>query len=105
METKLGPDHFDVALVLNNLASFLYMTNRATEAEPLMRRALSIYEKSFGAEHPEVASSLSNLAQFIKVDQPEEAEPLLRRAIAILEKSAAPSILTLQSLSTIWLSC
>ena len=40
---------------LNNLAQLLQATNRLAEAEPLMRRALAIDEKSFGPDHPDVA--------------------------------------------------
>lgn len=32
------------------------------EAEPLFTRALAIREKALGPEHPDVASSLNNLA-------------------------------------------
>ena len=31
-------------------------------AEPILQRALAIYEQNLGAEHPEVALSLNNLA-------------------------------------------
>ena len=59
---KLGPEHPDVAIDLNNLAQLLQATNRLEEAEPLMRRALAIDEKSYGPEHPNVAIDLNNLA-------------------------------------------
>ena len=45
----------NTATILNNLAPLLKATNRLAEAEPLMRRALEIDEKSFGPEHPKVA--------------------------------------------------
>jgi CHAT domain-containing protein len=58
------------------------------EAEPLMRRALAIDEKSFGLEHPDVAIHLNNLAQLLKdTNRLSEAEPLMRRALVIDEKS------------------
>jgi hypothetical protein len=41
----------------------LQATNRLAAAEPLMRRALAIDEKSFGPDHPDVAAALNNLAQ------------------------------------------
>jgi hypothetical protein len=37
---------------VNNLAELLRQTNRHAEAEPLYRRALAIFEISFGPEHP-----------------------------------------------------
>jgi tetratricopeptide (TPR) repeat protein len=56
------------------------------QAEPLMRRALAIDEASFGAEHPNVARDLNNLAQLLKAtNRLAEAEPLMRRALAIDE--------------------
>ena len=47
---------------LNNLAQLLHDTNRLGEAEPLMRRALGIFEKSLGADHPNTAIVRQNLA-------------------------------------------
>ena len=38
-EQSYGPDHPDVARVLNNLAALLRATKRLAEAQPLMRRA------------------------------------------------------------------
>ena len=66
-------------------------TNRLGEAEPLMRRALAIDEKSYGPEHPDVARDLNNLAQLLQdTNRLGEAEPLMRRALAIDEKSYGP---------------
>ncbi len=76
---------------LNNLALLLQATNRLAEAEPLMRRALAIDEKSYGPDHPDVAIRLNNLAGLLQdTNRPAEAEPLMRRALAILEKSLGP---------------
>jgi hypothetical protein len=69
----------------------LQATNRLAEAEPLIRRALAIDEKSFGPEHPDVARDLNNLAQLLKAtNRLAEAEPLMRRALSIDEKSFGP---------------
>jgi len=76
------------ALALNNLASLLLATNRLADAEPLMRRALAIDEKSFGPVHPAVALKLNNLAQLLQAtNRLVDAEPLMRRTLAINEKS------------------
>ncbi len=48
-----------------------------------MRRALAIDEASFGAEHPEVATDLNNLAQLLQATEPAEAEALSRRMMLI----------------------
>jgi hypothetical protein len=45
-EKSLGPDHPNVAILLNNLALLLRDTNRSAEAEPFSRRAQAIQEKN-----------------------------------------------------------
>src|SRR5262249_47949660 len=74
-----------------NLAELLRVTNRLGEAEPLYRRALAIFEKSLGPEHPDVARGLHNLAVLLPVtNRLSEAEPLYRRAPAINATSLGP---------------
>jgi tetratricopeptide (TPR) repeat protein len=66
---------------LRNLGNF-------AEAEPLMRRALAIDERSFGPNHPNVATCLNNLAALLHdTSRLDEAESLYRRALAINEQS------------------
>jgi tetratricopeptide (TPR) repeat protein len=51
----------------------------------------AVAEKSFGPEHPNIATSLNNLAELYRAQgQYEEAEPLYRRALAISEKALEP---------------
>ncbi len=72
------------ATALNNLAQLLKATNRLAEAEPLMRRALTIDEASYGSDHPDVARDLNNLALLLQAtNRLEEAEPLMRRHVEI----------------------
>ena len=53
--------------------------------EPLLKRSLAIREKQLGDNHPDVATSLNNLASLYESQgKYEEAEPLYQRAIAIL---------------------
>jgi len=74
----------DVGLLLNQKAQF-------AEAEPLMRRGISIFETGLGENHPSVASALNNLAQLLQnTSRLAEAEPLMRRALAIDERSYGP---------------
>ncbi len=66
-------------------------TNRVSEAEPLLRRALEIDEKSYGPDHPKVALALNNLAQqLIALDRFADAVAFSRSALAIEEKSYGP---------------
>ena len=60
---------------------------RFADAEPLYKRALAIKEKAFGPDHPDVAISLSTLAQLYQTQgRYVDAEPLYKRALAIKEK-------------------
>jgi tetratricopeptide (TPR) repeat protein len=73
---------------MNSLAALYRRQGRFAEAEPLFRRALAIYEKAAGPEHPAVATLLSNLGQVLKVEgRYDEAEPLIRRSLAIHDKA------------------
>jgi hypothetical protein len=68
----------------------LFYQSRAEwgQAEPLMRRALGIDEKSYGSDHPLVAIRLNNLASLLQdTNRQAEAEPLIRGALEIDEKS------------------
>ena len=70
---------------------WLYNQARHISAEPMMRRALKIYEQSFGPDHPKVATGLSNLASLLwSTNRLSEAEPFMRRALQIDELSFGP---------------
>ena len=72
---------------LNNLATLYEKQGRHADSEPLFKRALAIYEKAAGPEHPAVATLLNNLGQVDKVQgRYAEAEPLIKRSLAIREK-------------------
>jgi hypothetical protein len=58
------------------------------QAEPLMRRALEIDEKSYGPDRPDVAIDLNNLAQLLQAtNRLPEAEQLFTRSLQILIES------------------
>ena len=61
-EKQLGPEHPDVASVLNNLAVFYTNERRFAEAEKTHLRALAIREKFHPPTHPDIAQSKCNLA-------------------------------------------
>lgn len=90
-EKKLGPEHLEVANVLNNLAALYEDRGRYSEAEPLYMRSLEINEKQLGPDNPGVAVSLNNLAA-LYCDQGRygEAEKFYKRALQIKEKKLGP---------------
>ena len=59
------------------------------EAEPLYQRALAIDENALGADHPDVAIDLNNLALLYHTQgKYAEAEPLYQRALAIRSRNS-----------------
>jgi len=66
---------------LNQEAVALYHAGKFSQAVPLLRRALAIREKALGPEHPDVATSLNNLAHLLAGQrQAARARPLYERA-------------------------
>lgn len=80
---------------LEALKARVVALNRAgkfSEAVPVVQRILAITEKTLGAEHPDVATSLSNLANlYNNQGRYADAEPLYTRALAINEKTRGPN--------------
>jgi tetratricopeptide (TPR) repeat protein len=77
--------------LMNQLGLLLNAKALSAEAEPLMRQLIPIFEKSFGPDHPNVATAINNLAQLLQdTNRLDEAEPMMRRALAIDEKSFGP---------------
>lgn len=80
-----------MALSLSNLAELYRAQGQYAQAEPLLRRALGIFEKALGPNYPDVALSLNNLALLYHAQgQYAQAEALFRRALAILETALGP---------------
>jgi hypothetical protein len=76
----------DTALVadFNNLAGVLVAQEKYNQAEPFMRRAVSILDVAKEAEPLKVAESLSLLATiYMRQDKLAESEPLIKRALGI----------------------
>jgi len=57
----------------------------------LAKKALEIAEENVGQNHPDVATSLNNLAELYRAKADyDKAEPLYKRALAINEKAFGP---------------
>jgi tetratricopeptide (TPR) repeat protein len=77
--------------LLSELGLLLSQNARLTEAEPLLRRALNLYEARYGSYHYTVAIALDNLAQLLRnINRWDEAESLLRRALEMDENGYGP---------------
>jgi len=72
---------------LNAKASTLYQQGQYSEAAKVAEEAWEVAENTFGPDHPNVATSLNNLAVLYKAQgKYAQAEPLYKRALAIREK-------------------
>lgn len=84
-EEELG-EGAELGRLLNDVGLALGEQARPNSAEPYFRRAISINERHFGPNNPEVAAALNNLGLLLKdTSRFTEAEPLMRRALAINE--------------------
>ncbi|NTX11447.1 serine/threonine protein kinase [Myxococcus sp. CA056] len=83
-----GPNHPDVAAVLQALAVQETYLNRYEDALANQHRALAICEKVYGEESPAVASALHNGANMLRhvKGRAEESVAYYRRSVAIREK-------------------
>lgn len=76
------------ATVLYNLGEIYRRQQEFEKAEPYFWRALPIWAKSVGAEHPEMAKGLTSLTKIYASKQEyTKAEPLIKQALKIQEKN------------------
>ena len=79
------------AWLLNQVGDRWHSLAEWTRAEPLLRRALAIYQDRGTANDPAMANCLDSLAQVLQAtNRLAEAEPLYRQALAIDEQSLGP---------------
>ena len=84
---EFGLDHPITATLLNSLAALYEAQGDYTEAEPLFKRSLAIYEKAPGSAQPNMATNLENYAALLReTGRTDEAKELETRARAIWAK-------------------
>ena len=80
----LGPDHYEVAVTLEQLAAIARRAGDAAEATAVCERALAIKRRVLGADDPGVAETLKELgALYLAAGRAEEAEAALSLALEI----------------------
>ena len=92
---------------LNKEGVLLFKQGNYEQATAIATQALRIAEISFGADHPNVATSLNSLAKIYKtLGKYTEAEPLYKRSLTIRERSFGPDhpnvAETLNNLATLY---
>jgi Tfp pilus assembly protein PilF len=106
-EYATEPQSLILASIFNSAASNASVQGKDSLTQPLLQQALSIREQQLGAEHPDTAQSLNDLAElYIRQKKYTEAEPLLKRALAIREQQVEliypDAALTLNNLGTLY---
>jgi tetratricopeptide (TPR) repeat protein/CHAT domain-containing protein len=106
-DRSLGPDHLEIARVLNELG---FVANRARDADlagQRYRRALAMLERTVGSEHPECAVSLTGLfaADYLR-RQFGEAEGYQLRSVELRRRALGPdhplTAESLRGLGVLW---
>jgi tetratricopeptide (TPR) repeat protein len=76
---------------LNREVLELYRVGKYDRAVVMAQKALQVAEQNVGPDHPDVATSLNNLALLYDTQGDyAKAEPLYKRSLAILEKALGP---------------
>ena len=81
-------DRFLVTAESEDLRAVICINKVDLGIPPWLDEHLAVYERSFGADHPKVATDLNNLAALLQAtNHLAEVEPLMRRALAIFSQS------------------
>lgn len=84
--------HEQVGHLLSRAARYLYERARYAEAELLYQRVLHIEKQQLGPTHPDLITSLNNLANLYRAQEKyQQAEPLFQRALRISEQTRGPN--------------
>ncbi|MGH9281807.1 MAG: tetratricopeptide repeat protein [Acidimicrobiales bacterium] len=85
-EDGLAASSYETAVRAHQLAKILADAGRTDQAAALYRRSVRIKQRVLGPNHPEVATTLHNLALLFKtMGHVEEARSLWAEARAVLE--------------------
>jgi CHAT domain-containing protein/tetratricopeptide (TPR) repeat protein len=88
LSESVGPEAIDVAMVLHQLAGNALAQRDDARAQPLVERAIAIFDRVWGPGHPYVAMARSRLAAlYERAGQRPAAEALLRPALAVIERT------------------
>jgi len=88
MEKEYGPEHLNVAAMLNNLAALYKIKGKYAEAHKLYSRALVIYEKRLGLDNYYAAKVWNAIGDNYQIRRKyPEAEKSYKNSQLILEKN------------------
>ena len=76
---------------LTRVANYLCYASHYADSLPLYERALSIRQMTLRPDHPDIATSLNNLASLYQdIGRHADALPLFERALSVREKALGP---------------
>jgi eukaryotic-like serine/threonine-protein kinase len=85
------PEPLLVASLEMDLANVAQQRGRWTESEKRLRRAIAVFARELGEEHPRHAQALNNLGNaLLDLQRHGEAAVLFERAIAVMERALGP---------------
>jgi len=85
--SEIPEDPSEKSIYLMKIGNLYDFNGCYREAEPLFKQALEVRRKIYGENHPDVATSLNNLAEvYSKEGKYNEAEPLHKQALEIFRK-------------------
>lgn len=87
-QTLSGPEHLDVATLLNDYGELYFYINKSAQAETLYLRALNIRERYLAPDDPRLAESMVNLGMiYVDMENYAMAETLYLRALSIRQRT------------------
>ena len=90
-KAKLGPDHPDTLLSMNNLANSYAALGRHADALKLHEETLALRKAKLGPDHPDTLVSMHNLANELRRPRPARRRPQApRRDAGPAESQARP---------------
>jgi tetratricopeptide (TPR) repeat protein/predicted Ser/Thr protein kinase len=91
LEQALGPEHPEIAPILNNLGNVRFAKGEFEAAKRQYERAAALRELALGPNHPEVAASLANIGNVhAMTGEFELARQFYERSRVIVENALGP---------------
>jgi len=101
-EAEFGPDGGEVALSLESRGLLLYYAGRFDEAEPVLRRRLTLLSTLEDARPSDVARAANDLAAVLRnLGRLDEAEELHREALALRRAGGTADLPVAESLNNL----
>ena len=89
-ETKLGPDHPELARILTSQARLRIAEFNYVEADRLLQQAVAICERTRGPRHRDISDALLERARLATYREDAAAEELFQQAQGIREEQLGP---------------